>query len=532
MNPSGRSPRQVPQEGGIPSGHGAEVGEQMERILGHASFRRRAQLSRLLRYLVAGYLADPGHRPVQYAVGLEALGLPEDFDPESSASVRVAMNRLRRALAAYYADSGAEDPVVLSLPVPGYRLAVARRSRGRRASPRPSPTRASPRLVVFFSAETGPGEGGPLARALASEFVRALTRFRLLAVTGPLDLSGTSLPWKSGTTAGPDFLVRVSTRAEADRWEVRQELWGVRDRSLLASTRERLPEDRTRVSALAAVAGRWAEEIAGPSGSIDRFLTDEGGERSGDPDRRVLSEAFLAAQQYSNTLSEGCWERGAEAFRAARSRHPDHASLLAAHTLHECGGFMEYRARRLPFPTEAGPWAREALRLDPQAPLARQAAACHSYLLHRREECLERTRAIVWDPEVPRSHKLLPISCCLSLGMGCEELYPLLRALTRERTRYPRRVHVGAFVALLARGEDRAAEEELHLAHSEGQWVERLGRILLAERKGQSGAARAHAADLLRRFPDFPEYGERMLERRFAPALGEALQAAWENARP
>ncbi len=502
-----------------------EVRAQVERVLARPPLAGKPQLGRLLRYLVEGYLRDPGHAPVQYAVGVEALGLPADLDTETRSVVRVAMNRLRRGIEAYYREAGAEDPIVLRLSPTGYRVKVVRKDRPGRLSV-VAPERI--RLAVWFErGAAGTSAAEFPGHAVASELVPTLRRCRHLEIFGPLGFADGPGPWERAHTLRCEFLVVVAGTTIGDGPGIRLELWETQGRSLLVSSRQPLERGEAGGSSLTGVIERFAEEIGSDFGRIDRYL------QALRP-RQALSaspfaEALLAGKHFGNVLTEEAWRQGEEAFRLARDQHPEEASLLGFHALHQFGGYLEYFSRRASFPEEAKGLTRRALRIDPQDPLARVSGAFRSYVLRREDECLERTLAIARDPTVPRSLQALALSACLALGQGIGEAYPLLRRITADLTHYPRLVHTAAFAALLARGENQLAEEELARAYSEGQWVERLGRIALAQRRGRPEEARAHARNLRERFPDFPEYGPRMLERRFATALREPLQTAWER---
>ncbi len=73
------------------------------------TFRRSPRARRLLRYLVEADLDETKGVLTAYAVGVDALERPEDFDPSSDSSVRVAMNRLRELLDRHYGSLEGKD---------------------------------------------------------------------------------------------------------------------------------------------------------------------------------------------------------------------------------------------------------------------------------------------------------------------------------------------------------------------------------------------------------------------------------------
>lgn len=96
------------------------VREQLDKILASSDFAAAAKHARILRFVVEQSLA--GKQPNQFIIGVEALDLPADFDPVSNPVVRVYAGRLRRLLAKYYQGPGAQDAVLIDMPVGGYFL--------------------------------------------------------------------------------------------------------------------------------------------------------------------------------------------------------------------------------------------------------------------------------------------------------------------------------------------------------------------------------------------------------------------------
>jgi hypothetical protein len=97
------------------------------RVCTSRPFDTSPKLTSFLRFVVEAALSGRAERLKGYTIGVEALGRPENFDPQADPIVRVEAVRLRRALAAYYAGAGARDPMVIEVPrgryVPCFRWA-------------------------------------------------------------------------------------------------------------------------------------------------------------------------------------------------------------------------------------------------------------------------------------------------------------------------------------------------------------------------------------------------------------------------
>lgn len=88
-----------------------EVLGALHNICASAQFAHAPQLQRFLRFIVARALENDEQSIKAYTIGVEALGRPADFDPDNNSIVRVEAVRLRKALDAYYRESGKNDEI-------------------------------------------------------------------------------------------------------------------------------------------------------------------------------------------------------------------------------------------------------------------------------------------------------------------------------------------------------------------------------------------------------------------------------------
>ena len=122
----------------------AEVGHALEAVLASETFRGSAKLSAFLRFVVESTLRGEQDRIKGYTIGVEALGRPENFDPQTDPIVRVEATRLRRALERYNATEGAGDSVVIELSRGSYVPQIRRREPPRPEAPNQNQPRAAP----------------------------------------------------------------------------------------------------------------------------------------------------------------------------------------------------------------------------------------------------------------------------------------------------------------------------------------------------------------------------------------------------
>lgn len=97
-----------------------EVRSALERLFESGPFVSSPRLRAFLRFVIDETLAGQSACIKAYTIAVGALDRAESFDPARDAIVRVEARRLRAALARYYGDEGADDPVVICIPTGSY----------------------------------------------------------------------------------------------------------------------------------------------------------------------------------------------------------------------------------------------------------------------------------------------------------------------------------------------------------------------------------------------------------------------------
>lgn len=80
----------------------SDITSALDGILTTDKFLASPQMSAFLRYVVEQTLIGNTRRIKAFTVGIEALGKPASFDPQTDPSVRVLAKRLRSSLDTYY----------------------------------------------------------------------------------------------------------------------------------------------------------------------------------------------------------------------------------------------------------------------------------------------------------------------------------------------------------------------------------------------------------------------------------------------
>ncbi|MGP8244542.1 MAG: hypothetical protein ACLQVN_08490 [Bryobacteraceae bacterium] len=102
--------------------------EELDRILCSRVFHDRKTLQHLLEYLVQRTLDGTVDNLKEYVIGVDVFGKPDRYDPQTDASVRVQIGKLRRKLEEYYLDEGVSDSLLLQLPKRHFAVFFERRT--------------------------------------------------------------------------------------------------------------------------------------------------------------------------------------------------------------------------------------------------------------------------------------------------------------------------------------------------------------------------------------------------------------------
>lgn len=92
------------------------IEDELFRILESETLKNSDLLKRFFKLIVTKTINGEGAHLKEYVVGIEALGKPVGFNPQTDASVRIHATRLRKHLAIYYANEGKKDAVRISIP--------------------------------------------------------------------------------------------------------------------------------------------------------------------------------------------------------------------------------------------------------------------------------------------------------------------------------------------------------------------------------------------------------------------------------
>lgn len=153
----------------------AQVDQQLRRMLGSPIFQRAARPARFLEVVVRRLETNPGE-PSSEAEIADAVFGRSDFDPRLDPIVRVEAARLRKRIEEYYADSGKNDSVRITLPRRGYVPTVSIQSAGNSAVSMQATEAHGMRLAVLpFANLSGDETLNAFCLGLTEEVIAAVT---------------------------------------------------------------------------------------------------------------------------------------------------------------------------------------------------------------------------------------------------------------------------------------------------------------------------------------------------------------------
>jgi len=147
--------RSDPAEKGTAAAGPAAVESALGRILNSKSFAESPRLRALLEFIVRRSIQEDYGSLKETVIGVEIFGKPNDFDPRLDACVRVAANRLRAKLRAYYEDEAPGDPIRIALPEGHYLPSFSERWPGGGSPGNPRPAAGPDSRVARAGTGTG-----------------------------------------------------------------------------------------------------------------------------------------------------------------------------------------------------------------------------------------------------------------------------------------------------------------------------------------------------------------------------------------
>lgn len=218
------------------------VRAQLKR-LGDSAFANSKKLFSFLHFVVAETIDGRGHTLKELVIGDTLYGGVQPYDPRIDSTVRVEARRLRKKLDAYYAGSGINDEVVISVPLGSYapRLAAGRSRRSGISLPASdrdegsAPKTCVGLAVLPFRTLSGEQDEAVFADGVTDELIFAAAQLPHLCVAPRalvFQCRGRSSLVEIAADTGADLVLNGTIRHSGDMHRVSVELTDTKGRVL------------------------------------------------------------------------------------------------------------------------------------------------------------------------------------------------------------------------------------------------------------------------------------------------------------
>lgn len=308
-----------------------DVRAQLVRISAARAFRASDRQRGLLEHLVEARLAGRERELTQRHLADAVFARGPAFDPEKDAVVRVEMRKLRQALTAYYAEDGAADQVIISIPIGSYvpRFSAGASKTANAVSP-VTPLRVA---VAGFRDLSDQARDGWMAEGIRAELTTILGRIPELQLLPPyepvsVDDQRQRMRWLRERHQ-IRFVLDGSTRLIGKGVRVHVFLYDLaEDRQVWSGRYDRVVDPDSLLAIGEDIARRVVAEAADLfTGVIGRSLRREaeGGAIVRDP----VYKAQILFHRYLHQTSDSAYRDARDAVDYALGRHPDDPVLLS-----------------------------------------------------------------------------------------------------------------------------------------------------------------------------------------------------------
>lgn len=523
----------------------AEVSAALERLKGRPPLAQSDRLQKFLTYIVEETLAGRGDKIIGYSVGVDVFGKPESFDPTIDTIVRVEAGRLRRRLADYYREAGADEPVEIVIPkgtyVPQFRYRTDNRVvTATVSSPQNGAEEASARsrgpsiAVIPFQNLSGDPTDQYFADGLTEETIANLARFRDLFVfsrstTTRLTRDGADIR-QLHDELGVDFVVEGSVRKAAQAVRVTMQLIDApTDGHILSEqfTRPCTPDGVFEIQD--EMARLVAARIADRYGPLGRFIARA--KRAGRSRRWETYEWINRFYGYYATHDPAIHLQVREGLTKALEQDPESADGWAALSVVLLDEHRFHFNQRASFPAlqHSLEYALSAVHLDPENAFAYQALAIAYF--HSREFTefgVAAERALELNPG--HADALADIGHCHALLGDSERGLSLIERALALSPVHPGWYHQARSWKLAMDGNPQGAIEEIKQVPMPGfHWHHAFLAWYYAD-AGNDDLAAAEVSELLSIVPQFTGIVRDELAIWCAhDALADAAIAGWRK---
>ena len=302
------------------------VADHLHRILASPGFANAERMRRYLRFVVEHALSSPNEPLKEMTVGMALYAGNGDFDPRTTAVVRVDAIRLRAKLRDYYSSDGAEDTIVIDLPKGSYTPTFRESANHHAFTDCAKSHVAEPSVVVLPFSNLSPDPEAYFSDGLSEEIIHALSGIRgirVVARTSAFALKHRNADIREiGRLLNVDFVLEGSVRKSGEDLRVTVQLASTSDGYQLWSRRyQRKVNDVFAVQEEIALA--ITDVLRGDKPEEPQHVSAKS---SGDFESY---EWYLRGRHHLNRQTREEFHRAIECFEEACARNPAHSLALS-----------------------------------------------------------------------------------------------------------------------------------------------------------------------------------------------------------
>ena len=316
-----------------------DVLAHLERVLSHPPFSGSERLATFLQYVVTETMEGRAKMLKQFSIGIDVFNRDESFDPAADPIVRIQAGRVRRALAKYYEEKGAQDKTRITIPVGSYVPEFARTTDTDSAESASVQTGQAPVTslkptiaVLPFADQSYEPLPEYLINGMLEELSAELAAFPSLNVVSYNSAlshheSGAP-PVTQALELGADYALLGTFRADAQEMRVTLHLLDTNTRKKVWSRRElKALEPGEKPLADYRMIRRLASLIADTFGVVQRLQLESA--KSQDRASAESYESILAFHQYTLSITPESFARAISLLEKAALAEPDNAAVNA-----------------------------------------------------------------------------------------------------------------------------------------------------------------------------------------------------------
>lgn len=493
-----------------------QVEQQLMLILKSVHFRSARQMKEFLKYVVRKTLSEPNKPLKQYTIAVEGLNLPKNFDSDENPQIRIIAGRVRDRLKKYYQEQGVNDPLIISIPIGSYTPEFSKKEQTAGTKPAKDGVSQGPKLaMVCFTDKTQSKSSNRLLLQVTDTLAKEFSHFlfsRLVVSIPHADKSKSNRVEKEMKTLhNADFtLVLYIHQLPQKKFELLYRLLDTESEEVLWSESYAI-DNNVPISAQHEVLGRIIATIADiQQGIMHIHWSRKLLEKKQDVPEEYQTLVYY--RHYADNLGRGAFAKGVNFCAQALDRNPNDVVANVVYADY-CRREYVYNYGIIKSPLTAGRHAAEiAIVLRPDS---HEAHFAMGQILFCSNEWESSANEFNLARSMCKYHAVVEYGTGFHLylmGQRKKGLSLAKKAMSLSSS-YPAWFHLLAFLDAYRNNRFEEALVEARRIVTKNLLHGPLARCVAFSQLGDKQKAQNELHEVLKRYPDFMQDGQRMLFR-------------------